>query len=69
MAPPLSPFTMEEIVQRMNWIGAQDDDMRAYLRAECESQGHLATGEQLMTNPPIDTCWRCGSNFRKPDAE
>ena len=64
LAPERQRFTMPQIVERMNWLADQDDDMRAYLRALCAEQGHIPTGERIMVNPPIDTCWRCGVEFR-----
>lgn len=58
-------FTLPEIIARMNWIGAQTDETRARLRDGCERTRHVPTGERLMTNPPIDTCWVCGQEFRE----
>lgn len=58
-------FKMSEIIERMNWLAEQDADMRAYLRALCEHEGHVPTGERIMVNPPIHTCWRCGEEFRR----
>lgn len=53
--PP--PFTVGEIITRLNAIAALDDDGRKALATECKKRkSHIPTGE--------GHCWACGA----PDA-
>ena len=56
-------FTLTQIIARMNWIAQQSAPARESLRDKCHESGHVATGERVMVNPPIDTCYRCGAEF------
>jgi hypothetical protein len=55
-----------EWIQRLNAIGRMSNSERLALKAECEQFGdHLPSGEQLMTNPPMDICRVCGTAYHK----
>lgn len=55
---------LANIIARMNWIGEQGPEMREALREECRVSGHIPSGEQIMTNPPKNTCYHCGDEYR-----
>lgn len=58
-------MTVKEIVERMDWLAQQPSDVLEELRKECLRKGHIPTGERIMVNPPIDTCFRCGAEYRE----
>ena len=59
-------YSLDEIIARMNWIGAQPDAERTRLREDCLKRGyHNPTGERVMVNPPIDSCFHCGIEYRQ----
>ena len=58
------PATIDALIARWNEIGAMSHAERVALEALClAAGGHQPSGEQFMTNPPIETCWRCGAEF------
>ena len=58
-------YSMAEIVNRMNWIGSQPFAVRHALREDCAHLGHhLPTGERVMVNPPLQSCYHCGDEYR-----
>ena len=57
-------FSMPDIVARMNWLADQTPEERQRLRDECVREGHIPTGERVMIHPPLETCYRCGTEYR-----
>ena len=57
--------SLQEVIDRMNYIGALDADERAQLEALCTS--HLPTAGYFCTIPPLYVCFNCGARFKLVD--
>ena len=55
-------WTYQQIIDRMNEIGALSKEGRQILFTQCP--GHEATGEYFATANPIYICYHCGMKFQ-----